>query len=215
MSGSSLTVFTDHKPLVGVAKNSTAIWSDKQQRQLAFINEYTNDIVYVAGRDNVVADTLSRNVPEQDNIAAVTIAEEMPIDIIAIAKQQANSDEDLSEYEEFDVGAQDIKLHCNTNQPNPRPVVPPQLRRKIHDTFHNLSHPGWKATCRLVGSRYFWPTLISKSGQVNVRQVRLLRSIDTRRDRWENCLALQRDSPQCTSTWLVLYRITKAYQDIC
>ena len=79
--------------------------------------------------------------------------------MISIAKEQANCGDQFNEYQSFDVGAQEIQLHCNTNRPNPRPVLPVKLRHSIYDTFHNLSHPGWKATCRLVGSRYFWPTL--------------------------------------------------------
>ena len=136
----------------------------------------------------------------------------MPIDIFAIAKQQANSDEDLSEYKEFDVGAQDIKLHCKTNQPNPRPVVRPQLLRKIHDTFHNFSHPDWKATCRLVRSRYFWPTLkqnikkwaseclACQAAKINRHMKRPLGKLPCPTKRFT----------QCILTWLVLYRIIKA-----
>uniref|UniRef100_A0AAV2KTS8 Uncharacterized protein n=1 Tax=Knipowitschia caucasica TaxID=637954 RepID=A0AAV2KTS8_KNICA len=37
-------------------------WSARQQRQLAFISEYTTDIRHIAGKSNVVADCLSRAV---------------------------------------------------------------------------------------------------------------------------------------------------------
>ncbi|GBN35609.1 hypothetical protein AVEN_180751-1, partial [Araneus ventricosus] len=38
-----------------------------------------------------------------------------------------------------------------------RPVVPKEFRRLIFETFHNLSHPGVKATVKLVGDRFLWP----------------------------------------------------------
>ena len=37
-------------------------WSARQQRQLAYISEYTTDIRHIAGKSNVVADCLSRAV---------------------------------------------------------------------------------------------------------------------------------------------------------
>ena len=35
-------------------------WSARQQRQLSFISEFTTDIQHISGKDNVVADCLSR-----------------------------------------------------------------------------------------------------------------------------------------------------------
>ena len=58
-----MSVFTDHKPLIGAFSNSTPRISDKQQRQLSFISEFVVDIVHISGKDNIVAETLSRNIP--------------------------------------------------------------------------------------------------------------------------------------------------------
>ena len=58
--GANVTIFTDHKPLVGAVKNPKARDSQRQERQISLVNEYCSDIVYIAGRENVVADTLSR-----------------------------------------------------------------------------------------------------------------------------------------------------------
>jgi cleavage and polyadenylation specificity factor subunit 1 len=60
LEGRSFCVFTDHKPLVAALGRKTEPWSAKQQRQLAYIAEYTSDLRHVAGAANVVADTLSR-----------------------------------------------------------------------------------------------------------------------------------------------------------
>jgi hypothetical protein len=58
--GRHFTIFTDHKPLTFALKRSSDPWTARQCRQLAFVAECTFDIQHVAGKDNVVADALSR-----------------------------------------------------------------------------------------------------------------------------------------------------------
>ena len=48
-------------------------------------------------------------------------------------------------------------LLCDTSTGVPRPLVPPQFRQQVFDTLHTLSHPGVRATQRLITSRYVWP----------------------------------------------------------
>ena len=62
IDGFRTTVFTDHKPIVGAFKNSQPRLSDKKQWQLSFITEYVCDIIYISGKDNVAADTLTHNI---------------------------------------------------------------------------------------------------------------------------------------------------------
>jgi Integrase zinc binding domain len=40
-----------------------------------------------------------------------------------------------------------------------RPLVLAQFRRAVFNAVHNLSHPGIRATKRLISSRYLWPNL--------------------------------------------------------
>lgn len=40
-----------------------------------------------------------------------------------------------------------------------RPYIPPKLRRQIFEQLHGLSHPGVRATQRLIGARYVWPRM--------------------------------------------------------
>jgi transposase InsO family protein len=60
LEGRHFTIFTDHKPLTFALKRSSDPWTARQCRQLAFVAECTSDIRHVAGKDNVVADALSR-----------------------------------------------------------------------------------------------------------------------------------------------------------
>jgi len=152
VDGMPLTVYTDHKPIVGAFSNTKPRLSDRQQRQLSFINEFVVDIVHISGKHNVVADTFSRHVT---TISAT--ASDAPVDLIGIAAEQEKDKDSYSHFTVFDIGSS--KLHCETSQPNPRPVVPTSLRRLIFNRFHSLSHPGIKATIRIIASRYFWSSL--------------------------------------------------------
>ena len=158
--GHQVTVFTDHRPIVGAFHSHKPRFSDRQQRQFLAITEYVLDIVYVAGRDNVVAETLSRiDTCSGAVIASVDEpAEEtaiFPIDLPAIARQQDTENFDATPYKSFPLG--ELWLYCETSQPNPRPVVPHEMRKAVFNSLHGLAHPGRKATFRLINTRFFWP----------------------------------------------------------
>ncbi|MFN9941798.1 MAG: integrase zinc binding domain-containing protein, partial [bacterium] len=38
-----------------------------------------------------------------------------------------------------------------------RPLLPPQFRAAAFNSLHDIAHPGIRATCRLVSSRFCWP----------------------------------------------------------
>lgn len=62
VGGRAFIAFTDHKPLTFCMTKATNSWSNRQQRQFAYISEFTTDIRHVHGRDNPVSDALSRAV---------------------------------------------------------------------------------------------------------------------------------------------------------
>ncbi|KAL6490077.1 hypothetical protein MHYP_G00004220 [Metynnis hypsauchen] len=62
LEGRPFVAFVDHKPLVFAMAKTAEPWSARQQWQLAFISEFTTDIQHVAGKNNLVADCLSRSV---------------------------------------------------------------------------------------------------------------------------------------------------------
>ncbi|GBL99759.1 hypothetical protein AVEN_249783-1 [Araneus ventricosus] len=51
----------------------------------------------------------------------------------------------------------DTELFCDVLTGRCRPFVPKEFRRRIFETLHNLSHPGVKATVKLVGDHFLWP----------------------------------------------------------
>ena len=87
IEGRSFHVVTDHKPLIYSLASNSNRYSPRQVRHLNFISQFTSDIRHVSGRDNPVADTLSRI-----DISAV---QEIPpaIDFCAIAQAQHNDSE--------------------------------------------------------------------------------------------------------------------------
>ncbi|KAJ8401803.1 hypothetical protein AAFF_G00377740 [Aldrovandia affinis] len=56
------TAFVDHKPLTFVMAKLSEPWSARQQRHLSYVSEFTTDIQHVAGKQNTVADCLSRTL---------------------------------------------------------------------------------------------------------------------------------------------------------
>jgi len=155
IAGCIYTVCTDHKPLIGAIGSGKRRDSDRQQRQISFITEYVSDVIHIAGKANIVADTLSRT--EAAGVS-VTTPDNIPIDLITIAKNQKDSDKNLPNSKMFNL-ENNINISCDVSNANPRPVVPESMTCTLFEHFHSLSHPGVKATTKLIGSRYFWPTL--------------------------------------------------------
>ncbi|KAK3732983.1 hypothetical protein RRG08_002591 [Elysia crispata] len=48
------------------------------------------------------------------------------------------------------------ELVCDVSTGRPRPIVPPDFRRTECDIAHNLSHPGVKATVKMVSDKFVW-----------------------------------------------------------
>ncbi|GBO11156.1 hypothetical protein AVEN_22474-1 [Araneus ventricosus] len=50
-------------------------------------------------------------------------------------------------------------LYADNSTGISRLYVPLQLRRRVFDELHGLSHPGIRCTKQLVGSKYIWPDM--------------------------------------------------------
>ena len=50
-------------------------------------------------------------------------------------------------------------LICDTSTGVPRPFVPADFRRTLFEYLHSLSHPGTRATQRLIADRFVWPDM--------------------------------------------------------
>ncbi|XP_022833162.1 uncharacterized protein LOC111361060 [Spodoptera litura] len=78
--GKEITVFTDHKPLTfALLRNNSKTETPMRTRYLHYISQFTSKILHIEGKDNVVADALSR---------IDTITSPSPIDYDELARQQ-------------------------------------------------------------------------------------------------------------------------------
>ncbi|KAL7857065.1 hypothetical protein SRHO_G00159640 [Serrasalmus rhombeus] len=155
LEGRPFVAFVDHKPLAFAMAKSSEPWSSRQQRQLAFISEFTTDVQHVAGKDNPVADCLSR---------AAVDAVHLGIDYSRMAADQV-SDPEVQAYRSAVTGLRladvpfsdtGVTLLCDVSMGHPRPIVPACWRRPVFDTIHGLSHPGRRASQRLVADKFVW-----------------------------------------------------------
>lgn len=145
----SVTLCTDHKPLVSAFQSKKPAKSDRQQRQWSIIVEYISDVKYISGDENVVADCLSRPV--------MSVSVDM-FDLTNIAEAQ-NNDSEISLYKSAlkSFPLNNSTIFCDTSTPFPRPYLPKNFRFSAFQHLHNISHPGIKGTLRLVKSRFYWP----------------------------------------------------------
>lgn len=154
LEGRVFKIITDHRPLVH-ALETIAERSPIQKRYLSFISQFSSEIVYIPGEENVVADALSRThadaISTQDILQEIVEAQKSDSELETLMD---NSDStftlQLMKFPEFAIWAE-------TSTGRHRPFVPEHLRRRIFSLLHNLAHPGVKASRRLVNERYFWP----------------------------------------------------------
>lgn len=151
IEGRHVTLFTDHKPLMSAYHSPNQLKSDKQQRHLSLVTELVADMKYIRGDKNIVADCLSR--------PALAVSVDF-FDLSALAELQIH-DEETKSYKDklksYPVGAN--VLWCDDSLPSPRPFVPLSARRSIFESLHHVSHPGIKASLRLIKGRYYWPDI--------------------------------------------------------
>lgn len=60
LEGRKFTTCVDHKPLIFAMAKAAEPWSGRQQGHLSAISEFMTDIRHGAGKDNPMADCLSR-----------------------------------------------------------------------------------------------------------------------------------------------------------
>ncbi|KAK3803425.1 hypothetical protein RRG08_041015 [Elysia crispata] len=160
LEGRSFTMFTDHKPLVGAMSKASDLWTARQQRHLAHISESSTDIRHISGKDNMVADYLSRNTTGTNTLDNVLLG----IDYAAMARAQTQ-DTDVQAFQTAITGLtiRPIQIHnsgpvllCNVSLGHPRPFVPRTFQRQVFEAIHNLAHPGRKSTVKLVANQFVW-----------------------------------------------------------
>ena len=163
LEGQQFTAYTDHKPLTFCMSKTAEPWSSRQQRQLSYISEYTTDIRHVQGKDNSVADTLSRATIDDVQLGidygAMATAQQQDAEVQAYRTSTSSF-----QLEDIPFGTQGVTLLCDTSTGHARPIVPASWRRRVFDTIHRLSHPSVRTTRKLIASRFVWSGLQKQVG---------------------------------------------------
>ncbi|BHF62342.1 hypothetical protein SprV_0200532400 [Sparganum proliferum] len=156
LEGQEFTIFTDHKPLTFALRSHTDKLNSREIRQLDYISQFTSDIRHIDGSRNEVADALSR-----PSIAHLQLSPGIDLAEMAAEQRRVGSpcDEDVSglQLQDLPLTTGNGTILCDVSTPSHRPFVPPSLRRKVFSSLHNLSHPGSRATDKLVSDRFVWP----------------------------------------------------------
>jgi hypothetical protein len=165
LEGRAFVIFTDHKLLVGGINRVSDPWSARQQRQLSYIAEFAATLRHISGESNVVADALSRPAAQQqqpavNNVApAAAPAVSPPLDIRELAAAQSSCADcqraaTSPSLRVVTANLDSTPLLVDVSSGVFRPLVPGGHRRQIFEAVHNLAHPGYRATRRLIASRY-------------------------------------------------------------
>lgn len=159
--GSKIIVYTDHKPItyafskLGKSTDETP----RRIRYLLYISEFTSDIRHISGHSNTVADTLSR---------VETVFCPTAIDYNRIADLQETDDyvtacntnnTNCSTLKKLYLPTCNKPIYCDISTKMARPYIPQEFRRAAFDSIHNLSHPGIRASRKLVTEKFFWPNM--------------------------------------------------------
>ena len=164
IDGQHSTLFTDHQPIAAAFRKKSDCKSDRQSRHLSFLSEHVVSVEYIKGKQNTVADFLSRK--ETTRVSAI---KSDVFDIASLTEAQKSNieiQELMKETEQFKIiRLRNSEVLCESSGPNARPVVPLSLRRSVFDSIHSLGHSGVKSTIRLIKDRFFWVKMSSDISQ--------------------------------------------------
>jgi hypothetical protein len=83
LEGRKFRILTDHKTLVSATTSVLPPWSNRQQRHLSFLAEFTSDLRHTSGSSNVVADTLSCPPTNSASVSAAAVSCSAPTAVVS------------------------------------------------------------------------------------------------------------------------------------
>lgn len=157
LEGRYFYIHTDHEPLTTAFIRNPEKASPRQLRHLDLIGQYTTDIRHSPGKNNDVSDFLSRiqNINDKGDINFEILAEAQESDqqLQSYLKEKEGTSLNLKV---LNVPNSTVKIYCDVSQETVRPFVPTAFRQIIMNKLHGLSHPGTRATTKLISQRFVW-----------------------------------------------------------
>lgn len=158
LEGREFVIFSDHRPLSFAFQQRSDKCSPRQQRHLEYIGQFSTNIQYLPGDKNVVADALSRifsiDFPNQINYELLAEKQINDPELEVLRGPGSNL-----EIKDILIPGTNLRIACEVSTGVDRPYIPPEFRRHVFDSLHNLSHPGVRPTVKLLKSKYFWKSL--------------------------------------------------------
>ena len=157
LEGRTFTIYTDHKPITFAFRQNPGKASPRQFNHLDFIGQFSTDIRHISGKENVVADALSRVEELSSNsIDWAKLADEQAIDPELQNLLQSDTNLKFSKLSMFNSS---VPVYCETSTGHIRPYMTPSFRKAAFEVVHNLAHPGVRGTYNLLRTRFFWPSM--------------------------------------------------------
>ena len=129
--------------LIVTLPNRSANW-------ISLIAKFTCDLRHIKGSENAAADALSWVTVETISMAALSTS-----DFHALAQAQLNEMK-LNQLQSGQTSpalpSSDATLICDTSTGMLLPYVPASFKRSVFDVLHKLSHPGIRATQKLIAA---------------------------------------------------------------
>ena len=147
LEGRTFTIFCDHKPLVHALSMKDP--SPRQHRQISYLSQFSCQITHIAGKENIIADYLSRsvNVITHDSF----LSHQQLLD-------NPPSTDDLTFFKDNVVINNGI--HFDTALSGTlRAIIGHNLRKSAFDAVHGLHHPGTSATFQILRNQVIWPSM--------------------------------------------------------
>lgn len=176
--GQQIRIYTDHENLTYKKFNS-----ERVMRWRLYIEEYSPDLQYVKGENNVVADALSRlDAEDTPSMIEALITEEMCANWYCYAKEEITYDSHPLSFQQLEKAQQADKqlmkilkmdktmyhLHSFHGGGKTRQlicfkekiVVPKMLQKHVIDWYHTvLCHPGINRTEETIAQHLWWPKM--------------------------------------------------------
>ena len=154
LEGRDFICYTDHKPITRAIFSRSDKHSPREANHLDYILQFTSDIRYIKGSDNAVADALSHCI---NSIST-------GIDLEAIASDQESdplvqNPPPSLHFKKISFPNVNKELYCDISLgiSQPRIYVPEEHRRNVFNFLHSISHPGIRASQKLLTKSYIWP----------------------------------------------------------
>jgi len=156
IEGRNCTVLTDHKPITFAFAQNPEKASPRQLNHLDFIGQYTTDIRHISGKDNIVADWLSRieSVASCDPINYTNLATSQKNDVEL--KTLLDSNDSTLQLKLVNMPNVPEAVMCDVSTKHVRPYITKDFRQQIFDSVHNLAHPSKKSTIKQISERFVW-----------------------------------------------------------